>query len=250
MSLLKNGFLTIVLLAALAPAALPQEEPLMASLLTHPQDLQATLLITERNDQALEKIGSDFARNYSLRSLTLLYKSPGMMRLDGRSAAFGDATLIYNGAVRFYAVPKLHLHRAEDLSAHPGLRQSLLEYMGLITPETLRFMQADSLGVRALKAGESLPFYSLTYKGEKGGSYYRIWVDPATRLTVCREWYGPDNRLKARFNYLAPKLAAPDLWVPTVIEVRNAEGVLAARTEVEEVEVKKDLNKALFTTGT
>lgn len=223
-------------------------DPDLVSQLTGLKSLEAILHITSSSSEVLAHIGPDFARNYAIHKLLLLYKAPDKLRLDGQSTAFGDAVLIYNGPYRFYAVPKLHLRKKEDLTDHPVQRQSLLEYVGLITPETLDFMQAHFVQTDD-KDGHQLLVFDLHYIHHPNSTYYRIWLDPQTHLVVKREWYSSDGKLKAAFCYLMPRQVAPSLWIPTHIQVRDADGNLAADTELEKIRVDEPLSDELFATG-
>lgn len=215
------------------------------SVVTHLTDLAATIHVAEDDPKELEKIGKDFARTYALRTLTLLYKQPDLLRLDGKSSALGDATLILNGTQRFYTVPRFHLKKVENLKDSPSKRQSLLEYGGLVAPETLRFMQARFVKQEALD-GQETQVYDLTYRGVANGSSYRVWIDTKTHVTIKRAWYNTEKKLKATFYYLEPREVSDGFWFPTRIEVKNAEGVRAAVTTLEDVQVNQGLNDDLF----
>lgn len=230
------------------PQSANASSPSLAAQATDVSSLELVLHIVSTNPQALQQIGPDFARNYAIRNLLLLYKAPDKLRLDGHSAAFGDAVLIYNGAIRFYAVPKLHLQKKENLADQPVLRQSLLEYTGLITLETLDFMRPQFIR-KEVEEGDPLLIYELHYIEHPNSSYYRIWVDPNKHLVVKRAWYTADGKLKAVFTYLAPQQVLPNVWLPTHIQVHNPEGILAADTEIQKVHADTPLSDALFETG-
>ncbi|HLJ56066.1 MAG TPA: outer membrane lipoprotein-sorting protein, partial [Chthonomonadaceae bacterium] len=191
-------------------------------------------------------IGSDFKTTYSLRTLTLQYKQPDKIRLEGHSQTRGGAVLIMNGAMRFYEVPKLKLKKTENLEAHPGKRQSLLEYAGLISQGTLQFMDATLL--RQEKAGDrAAQVYELRFQGEEKSSFYRVWLDNQTHVTVKREWYGSDGKLRATFLYDDAREIAPGTWLPTKVEVKNADGLVAAELSVSEIKPNQGLTDAPFT---
>ena len=226
----------------------PQKRRIWPTLTTPIEDLAATVRVTKFEAKELDKIAPGFKTPYALRNLTLLYKNPDKLRLDGKSPLLGDAVMILNGATRFYMVPKLHVRNTEDLKAMPSRRQSLLEYGGLISNQTLSFMQAKYVG-QETEAGLETAVYNLTYRGCTGLSHYRVWIDPKTRITVKRTWYGADNTLRATFTYSEPREVAPGVWVPTQIEVKNAEGVVAAATTIENIRLNQGLADNLFTFG-
>jgi outer membrane lipoprotein-sorting protein len=208
-------------------------------------DLEVTVHVDNFNTQALEKIGKDFARTYALRTATMIYKQPDKMRLDGQSAVLGEAMLIQNGTVRYYSVPKLRLHNREDLKASPAKRQSLLEYVGLVTPTALSFMQGKFAQNETLDGVET-QVYDMTYKGTTVSSHYRVWIDPKTHVTLKRAWFDSENKLKATFYYIEPHEVSPGVWLPTRVEVKNADGISAAITTLEDPQINQGLNDNLF----
>lgn len=228
--------------------ASPAGPPVINSLTTPLHDLEATMVAQKINPEALKQIDPEFARNYALHNLLLLYKAPDMIRLDGVSKIFGRATLILNGSVRFYVVPKLHLHNVENLSEKPVLRQSLLEYAGLLTPETFAFMSSKPLGVEQTKEGSNY-LYKLSYNGTEPGSFYKVWVDSKTHVVVKRDWYGRDGALKASYDCSKIKEVGPSLWIPTRMEVFDSKDASAAVTELTDIKVNQGLSNALFTVG-
>lgn len=216
------------------------------TLITKLDDLDATLKVTKYESAELEKIGSDFKTTYSLRNLTMQFKQPDKLRLEGRSATRGSAVLILNGPMRFYNVPKFNLKKSEDLSGSPGKRQSLLEYAGVVVPETLHFMQAQFVKMEE-GSGDPQAVYDLTYTGAgAGGSHYRVWIDTHTHITTKREWYDSANKLKATFAYLDPHEVTSGIWLPNRMEVRNAEGMVAAEIAFSEAKANQKLPDSLF----
>ena len=220
----------------------------LADLTTTINDLQAIMRVQKSDTKELEKIGVDFARSYQFQgmlrnSITLEYKQPDKLRLSGKGL-FGKASIIMNGPLRYSRVP-LMPKKVEDLSESPGKRQSILEYGGLLAPETLSFMQGKF--VRDEKVEEQpTSVFDLTYKGVSTGSHFRVWFDTKTHLTVKREWYGLEGKLKATFYYQNPKEVASGIWLPTQVEVKNAEGISAAITTIDEVKVNQGLSDDLF----
>ncbi len=208
-------------------------------------DLETALKVTKYEPQELEKIGPDFKTTYSVRNLNLQFKQPDKLRLEGHSATRGSALMILNGTVRFYSVPKFHLKKSEDLVNAPGKRQSLLEYSGLIVPETLHFMQAQFVKMEALQ-GENKAVFDLTYQNAGAGAHYRVWIDTRTRITTKREWYDSANKLRATFAYLDPREVTPGLWLPGRLQVKNAEGTVAAEVTFSEAKANQKLADSLF----
>jgi len=220
--------------------------PELAAQTTKLDDLEVTVHVNSYDPKELEKIGRDFARTYALRSVNMIYKQPDKLRIDGKSVVLGDAMLIQNGTVRYYTVPKLKIHNREDLKGSPSRRQSLLEYGGLITASTLGFMEGRFAHDETLDGVETHVF-DMTYKGTTGNSsHYRIWIDPKTHVTLKRAWFDSENKLKATFYYIEPHEVSPGIWLPTRVEVKNAEGVSAAVTTLEDPQINQGLSDDLF----
>ena len=210
-------------------------------------DLEASVKVIKMESKELEKIGKDFALNYRLRTMTLLYKSPDKLRIEGHAGILGDALLIQNGASRFYAVPRLNLRKTENLSESPGKRLSLLEYAGLLGKDTLSYMQAKFLKEEKLDAGKPLSVYELTYQGETGGkSKYRLWIDPQTSITRKRVWFDADNKIKATFLYSEPQETSPGMFLPGKCEILNGDGQSAATMTYSGVKLDQGLEDKLF----
>ncbi len=212
------------------------------------EDLQAAVSVTKFEPTEMEKIGKDFGAPYRIRHLTLQYKQPDKIRLEGKSPTLGTALMIVNGAARYVTIPKLRLRKTENFGNAPGKRQSLLEYCGLLSPDTLRFMQGRFVRQETLDEQTTLVF-DLTYQGTERGAHYRLWIDPKTRVTLKREWYDRDNTLRATFAYLDAQEVAPNLWLPTRVEVRNAEGAVAAITTYSGVKINQGLDDSRFAIG-
>jgi len=242
--------LALALPRALAPVAhaepLPAVRGDIAKLATTLADLEATIRVTKFDSAELEKIGSDFKTTYSLRTLTFQYKQPDKIRLEGHSQTRGGAVLIMNGAMRSYEVPKLKLHKTENLEAHPGKRQSLLEFAGLVSPGTLQFMDAKLLREEKIGDHDSL-VYEMRFQGEEKNSFYRIWIDKQTHVSLKREWCDSAGKLRATFLYTEPKEIAPGIWLPTKVEVKNAEGMTAAVLAMSEIKPNQGLTDEPFT---
>jgi len=147
--------------------------------------------------------------------------------------------------MRYYEVPKLKLRKSENLEAHPGKRQSLLEYAGLVSTGTLQFMDARLLRDEKTGDRDSL-VYEMRFQGEDKGSFYRIWIDKQTHVTVKREWYDSASKLRATFLYSDAKEIAPGIWLPTRLEVKNAEGASAAVLSLSDIKPNQGLTDEPF----
>ena len=208
-------------------------------------DLEATVKISKVDSVELEKIGADLKASYAVRKLSFQYKTPDKLRLEGHSATRGSATMIMNGAMRYYEVSLLKMKKTENLESKSGKRQSLLEYVGLISPGTLKFMQATYLKDDALD-GTSAEVYELKYLKEEKGSFYRVWIDPKQKNVLKREWFDGAGKLRAAFKYGDAKESAPGIWLPTQVEVSNGEGKSAAVLTLSNIKVNQGMTDEPF----
>ncbi len=216
----------------------------ISSFTTNLADLEANIHVTRFDSKELEKIGKDFGVTYRIRNVTLQYKQPDMLRLSGRIPVLGEAVLISNGTRRYYSVPRLE-KKVEDLDKAPSKRLTLLEYGGVLSPETLRLMQGRFVREETLD-GHSALVFDMTYLGVEAVSHYRLWIDPETHITLKREWYDHENRLRATFFYQEPHEVAPGIWLPGRVEVQNAEGIVAAASTISNVKIDQGLPNDLF----
>src|SRR4051794_26773110 len=66
------------------------------------KDFQATVKVEKADRTELNKINRDFGMAYSLRDLTMRYKEPNKLRMEG-----SVGWLVFNGSTRCFRVPQL-----------------------------------------------------------------------------------------------------------------------------------------------
>jgi outer membrane lipoprotein-sorting protein len=204
-------------------------------------DLEAHVSVVSAEQSELAKINRDFGMAYRLKSLIMRYKEPNKLRMEG-----SIGTLIINGAARHFRVPAIKLSRTDDLGESPGKRYTLMD-VGLLTHGSLAVGQSRYVKDEAVGDVQARVF-EMTYK-EDASVRYLLWIDPKTHIIAKREWYDGSGKRKASFFYQQPKQVAADLWVPTRIEIRNCENVVAAVTAYSDVKVNQGLDEALFKIG-
>jgi outer membrane lipoprotein-sorting protein len=226
----------------------PAEARDIREFVTPLKDLETTVKVTKIDSKELKKIGGDFATNYAvfrnLRTLSLLYKSPNKILLEGKSSLLGEAVLIINGPQRFFAAPKIGQRKHENLEKEPVRRQSLLEYGGLLSADTLGFMRAKFVHEETLNSTPTL-IYDLTYQNGSA-SYYRLWIDPKTRLIRKRAWYDGENRLRATFCYEDVKEVAEGVYLPGRCDILNADGTTAGSMTYTGAKINQGVSDTLF----
>ena len=207
-------------------------------------DLQATVTATRADQAELRKINKDFGMAYRLKSVTMRFKRPGKLRMEGRIGQ-ESALYIINGSTRYYSIPRFNLTKRDDLGNSVGKRYSLLE-LGILSRGDLAGVQAKYVRAESVD-GSACQVFDVTYKGDDTLRYV-LWIDLEHRLIRKREWLDSAGKLRASFLHSDPKEVAPGFWMPTRVEIRNGEGVLAATVEYTDIKLNQNLDDALFTT--
>lgn len=202
------------------------------------KDLQAEVRVISADQSELAKINRDFGMAYRLKNLTMRYKEPNKLRMEG-----SIGSLIINGSTRQFRVPAIKLKKVDDLGESPGKRYTLMD-VGLLTASALAGVQSRYVKEEPVDGIEASVF-DITYAGDDSVRY-RMWVDPKTHVIAKREWYDGQNSLRATFLYQEAKQVGADLWSPTRIEIRNSAGAVAAVTAYSDVKVNQGLDDALF----
>jgi len=201
-------------------------------------DFEAKVRVVEADQEALAKINRDFGMAYRLKELTMRYKDPNKLRMDG---TIGQ--LVVNGSQRWFRVPAIHLNKHDDLGDSPGKRYSLID-IGVLARSALHDMDCRYLRDERLDGAATFVF-QLGYRGELSDRN-RIWLDERTHLIDKREWLDNTGKVRATFLYQQPKEVQPGLWFPTRVEILNGENAVAAITSYDDLKVNQGLSDALF----
>jgi outer membrane lipoprotein-sorting protein len=215
-----------VLSVFLLASATPKFEDIVQSSL---KDLSLTAKVSKANFGELRKISRDFATAYNFTSMTLKYKQPSKMRMDGTYQS-AHISYVLVGAKKVINIPAVKQRITEDTKESPGKRQSMLDF-GIIDKGVTEFMKGKY--VRTDRESNEWVF-DLTYVYNDDTSRHRVWVDPTTKVITKREWYGQEGRLKATFFYRDVK-SYSGVYVPTTVEVQNVEGKSAGTTSYSNI---------------
>jgi hypothetical protein len=195
------------------------------------RDATFTARVVRAYHRELEKINTDFGATYRFGTTTIHLKEPFMLRID---AKVEDTTLMYvmNGPIQLLRIPRAGIKQRIDF--------------GLLTPSLFdnlyqaRFVRMD----RA--TGD--PVFDMTYiPSLKDKSRSRIWIDPVHHIIVKREWYAQDGHQEATFLYTDPT-EDNGVWLPTQLEVKNIDDVVAGVTRYESIKVNEGVPDSLFAT--
>ncbi|MCL6473785.1 MAG: outer membrane lipoprotein-sorting protein [Firmicutes bacterium] len=239
--MLGRGILLLGLLWYGAGFAMAQSQDINDYVQTRLHDLRATVKQQAANQRELEKINKDFANSYRIKQMTARYKEPSRMRLESKVGVVNVVYIINGNYKHVSAGPIKH---TDDISNAPGKRQSLMDF-GILTPSFMKLVNAKFLRYDQ-EGGVRYPVFELTWANSDDTSKHIVWMDGKTRTVVKRQWYNQQGKLMATFYYKNPVEAAPGIWVPTRVEVYNAEGKLGGVTTYVNLYVNEGLPDSLF----
>lgn len=236
--------MTSLTLSLLAASAIGQTPNISSYWQSGLKDASFTATVVKAQQRELQKINKDFANSYRFDYTDVRLKEPFKLRLESKA---DDQMIVFilNGATRMFRISPSGINKKDNLSKSPGKRQTVFDF-GLITP-SLFIDLMDAKFVRTDRA-TGQPVFDITYqKGLNDDSRHRIWVDPDKKIVTKREWYSQNGSkpLMAIFLYKNPQ-KFNGIWIPTLLEVQNAEGKFAGSTRYESIKVNSGLKDSLF----
>lgn len=232
--------LSVLLVTACSTAAAASAADLRTHASVRVRDLVATLAVEKADAIALERINRDFATAHRLRDVRLSYRDPDKLRMESPVGL-----LVYNGATRYFRIPRLKLQRKET-AIPPAQRRRWAFDLGLLTPSDVESAQIAFVRSEGL-AGAPADVFDVKWATEDGARH-RVWVDQRTHLIAQREWYAGDGTLRAVFRYQAPREVQPGVWLATRIEICSADGALAGVVSYADLKVNEGLPDTTFET--
>jgi len=207
-------------------------------------DAALTARVKFANQKELAKINDDFGTSYRVPYTDIKVKEPFKLRLESQVE---DTKVLYiiNGADLLIRIPRIKVNSKQNLAKSPGRRQTLLDF-GILTPSLFKTL-FEAKFVRLDRATNDVVF-DVTYpKALDDTSRHRIWIDPEKKFVTKREWYSQQGRQLATFFYLSP-VNQKGCWIPTKMQVKNVDGVLAGETFYTGLKVNQGLSDTLFST--
>jgi outer membrane lipoprotein-sorting protein len=196
--------------------------------------------VVHADQRELAKINSDFGASYRFGTTDIHLKEPFKLRIDAR-VEDTHLTYVLNGTLQVLKVGPIN--QRTNLAHAPGRRQTDFDF-GLLTPSLFgdlyeaRFIRNDR------ETGD--PVFDLFYIPSLGDkTRNRIWIDPAHHVIAKREWYAQDGHLLATFYYTNPE-QQNGVWLPTQLEVRNVDNVVAGVTRYGSIKVNEGVSDSLF----
>lgn len=208
-------------------------------------DFTATATVVKANQRELSKIGKDFGLAYRFDDVTIRYKEPNKVRMEGRTKDGLKGIVIWNGTKQVVSIPKIRLNQTRDLGDSPGKRKTLID-VGLITDFYLGYTNARFLR-EARVDGATCAVFDMTYKDrDEDTSHHILYVDPKAKVVRKRESYSQDNKLQAVYYFKNVKEIKPGIWFPTLIEAQNVDGVIAGSTAYKNIQVNTGVKDSDF----
>jgi outer membrane lipoprotein-sorting protein len=239
-----SGAVGIALLGSLAAASSVQSPAVLGDFAQPAlRDFSATAAIVQKDSEELRKIDDSFEKGYGFKESRIQYKEPLKLRVDSKRG-FLSVRYVINGKKKATQVPGLRYNKVKDITGRPGEEQSMLD-SGIITPGFL----ADAVSSRFIRyeklEGRKVPVFEFWPTDEKGARHHFVWMDPDKHIVLRRDVHHRRGGLKMRFMYRQPQQVA-GLWIPTRVEVYNAESRLAAVTQYTHLRVNSGLDDSLF----
>lgn len=223
--------------------------PKFSSLVSRLNDLQANMQVTVQNPKQVQALDGDLAKLATLQQITLEYKEPNRLRLSAVSSQEGPMALIVNEAQRIFMEPDRKILHKQNVSTNPNRRLSVLNFCGLLTPGLFDTLRARYVRQEQIN-GTNTVVYDLSYWGIEASPYHRVWIDPATHVILKRAMYDGGGKLKLIAYYEQPHQIAPNIWLPTRVEMRNADQQMFASFTLSAARINQSLSDTRFTEAT
>jgi len=205
---------------------------------TNIKTLQASSEIVTENQGELHKIDGDIALAYRLHRGSMVYQQPGKLRIEASIPHLATGYYIINGNRKLTVAP--FVHKVQDTTGAPGKRQTLLDF-GLVPPELL-----TDYNITFLRHESGLLCYQIQPKQASETQKDLVWIDPKTHITVQRYNYDRHGKLVKWFLYKNPVQIALGIFVPTRVELYNAQNKLAGATAYQNIRVNQPVSDSLF----
>jgi outer membrane lipoprotein-sorting protein len=189
----------------------------------------------------LRKINKDFANAYRFRRMTVYYKEPLKLRLESEVQS-QRIIYILNAGQKLVIAPRQRVR--EDVRNSPGKQQTPMDF-GFFTPSVVRLFDVKFLREER-ENGVLYLVYELQWNYGDDDARHIVWMDPEKRYSARRVWYSRTGRYRARFEYKDPVQAAPGIWIPSKVEVYNADQRFGGRTVNTNIRVNQGLDDQLF----
>ena len=228
------GLALALILGGSAPAAPPLQQFASTGLKT----LSLSSQITTENQSELRKIPGDIALAYRLHRGAMQYMQPGLLRVSASIPLLGSGYYVVNGNRTLTVAP--FVHKVRDVTGAPGKKQTLMDF-GLIPPELFQDYNAAFV-----ERDGQYDVYNVTPKQKSETYRYQVWIDPKTKITEKRMDYDRHGVLTKLVYYKEPLQIAAGIYIPTRLELYNADNKLAGVTVYQGVRVNQPISASTF----
>lgn len=204
------------------------------------KDISLDAVVKYSNASELKKISKDLRTTYEFKRMTVHYKAPDKLRLDGKVGIIRISMLI-SGDEKGYHFP-IKGWQKQSIKGKPHERQSDLD-IGLITDSIWRNYVVFDERTEMISGN---PVFRITFAWANHRENKQIcWVDADTLGLLKLHRMDAEGRLIASYVYSKHKNVS-GISVPTRVEVYNGEGKLAGVTEYENIRVNSGIPESQF----
>lgn len=205
------------------------------------EDISATVVVREKNKEALTKVHEGSAVLYDFQSAQLQIKTPDRIRIESKLGMVKVEYIVADGK-KIFRAPKIKMNKTSDYSNMPAKLQRLLDF-GIVTPqlwvgrhvEIVEDAEANSNGEIKLK---------LTWL--TGDAINYAWIDAANFWLKRFEKRDGQDNLISSVVYSNPQNVGNVIWLPTKVELYTADGQKAGATEMVDIKVNTGLADSIF----
>lgn len=205
------------------------------------KDIRATLVVTQADRRELEKMGKVFAETYQFKKASVAFKSPDKLRMNGTLGVM-KVEFITAGNTRRIRIPSMRFKKLEDITEEQEKRMSSLD-IGVVTTPVWDIYKVNLLRTENNADGSQCSVLRLqTAKTQK---FRHIWIESGTGKLLRLDRYFEDGQLKVK-TVFSNHEQFEGVWIPTRAEVYNAEGKLAAVSEMVDITVNTGIDDKEF----
>jgi len=205
------------------------------------RDVSLTARITYKNNAELDKVSTDFAKGYQLKTSTVTFKQPDKMKVEGKLGLFKVAMII-NGDRKAFSIPSIHFTDRENIKGKPHQRQTDLD-IGILTCS----LWNDYIVTEATtEKGSDGEVYKLVFvRSNAKNKSIACWADAKTLKILKVDKYAVNGSMKSRYIYSNHR-EFNGIWVPGKIDVYSQDGKLAATTVYDNIRVNTGVSDSAF----
>lgn len=198
-----------------------------------------TVRVVKGDQRELGKINKDFGQAYRIESTKVQIKEPMRLKVESQVDDV-NASYTVNGHKRMFKFKAFK--QVQDLTNSPGKLQTTFDF-GVLTPALFNSLYSAKFVRTDRETGAGV--FDLRYQFAGDTSHSRVWLDPAKKVVIKREWFNQEGRQLATFLYQNPKKFG-NFWINTKVVVKNVEDKIAGITSLEGIAVNQGISDGVF----